>query len=342
MHTGYARQGLGWDEFFACIALLFTGASLGTMIVGVNAGLGKHLWNQTARDLVLSVKMIYVFVIVIVLCFGALKVSILCLYLRMTSGRRHYRTIYTVLAIIACHDIAATIASIFQCHPISEFWNIGHNLEHDGKCINILTFNIFNSAFSVAGDLVIWALPLPVIWNLKVPVARKAGLYGLLGVSAIAVVASCVRLSSIIIWTHSSDISWNYILLPFLCNLEACVALITSSIPAIYPLFRKPPPNVRQSMMMMKQQQQNNEWNSQGSTLITDSRPSRWSRLSWLGPGILKTKEIDVQISEKELASVKEEEPMEAPPTTSEGLSKPSSEESIKSHDDEKVVGQAV
>ncbi len=87
--------------------------------------------------------------------------------------------------------------------------------------------------------MVIWALPIPVIWKLKVPFSRKMGLWALVAISSISVVCALVRMASLIIWIRSVDISWNYPLIPFLANMEVCVGLMTSSVPAIYPLFRR-------------------------------------------------------------------------------------------------------
>ena len=80
-------------------------------------------------------------------------------------------------------------------------------------------------------------------------------------------VCSILRLSSIIVWVNSSDISWNFPLIPFFTTLEACVALITSSVPAIYPFLRKPQPNNSYHSMPTLRQAPSNGWRSQDSTL---------------------------------------------------------------------------
>lgn len=129
--------------------------------------------------------------------------------------------------------------AIFQCTPIHEFWAIGNPLTSP-KCFDILVFDGFNGAWSCMEDVVIWILPIPVIWKLKVPFSRKLGLWTLVAISSISVVCAIVRMASLIIWWRSADISWNYILIPFLANMEVCVGMITSSVPAIYPLFRRP------------------------------------------------------------------------------------------------------
>ena len=65
------------------------------------------------------------------------------------------------------------------------------------------------------------------------------GLWALVAISSISVVCALVRMASLILWMRSIDISWNYPLIPFLANMEVCVGLMTSSVPAIYPLFRR-------------------------------------------------------------------------------------------------------
>ena len=71
------------------------------------------------------------------------------------------------------------------------------------------------------------------------PFSRKMGLWALVAISSISVVCALVRMASLILWMRSIDISWNYPLIPFLANMEVCVGLMTSSVPAIYPLFRR-------------------------------------------------------------------------------------------------------
>lgn len=126
-------------------------------------------------------------------------------------------------------------------------------------------------------------MPIPVVWNLKVSSKRKTGLYGLIMVSLISVICAIARLVSLIVWIRSTDISWNYILIPFLSNMEACVALITSSVPAILPMFRI---TTREPRAPPPPPQPGKEWESQDSTAVpstghgTDRGSKTWSFLS--------------------------------------------------------------
>lgn len=97
--------------------------------------------------------------------------------------------------------------------------------------MHIFAFHTFNSAWNKFEDIVLWLLAVPVVWNLRVPLARKSVLFMLIAISFIAIIVSVVRMVVSVVWIRSADISLDYPLVPFLTNMEACVALMTSSVP---------------------------------------------------------------------------------------------------------------
>ena len=232
------------------------------------------------------------FVIIVTAVLGVLKLSILSLYVRMTPVPSHKLTCYILMGLVAAHDITALFGAIFACSPVSEYWDLNsYTIFENPACIRILPFDIFNSSWSAVEDVVIWILPIPIVWGLKVSTRRKMGLYILLGVSAVSVICAIIRLAVTIVWIRSADISWNYPLIPFLSNIEACIAVITSSVPAIQLLFKRaqprPPPEAQPSL---PRKEQTKELESQGSDTVipstageTDKQSSKtWSLLSRL------------------------------------------------------------
>ncbi|KAI4090466.1 MAG: hypothetical protein L6R37_007878 [Teloschistes peruensis] len=209
---------------------------------------------------------------------------------------------------------------MFECTPISDFWNIEDIFNNQWGCVNIILMDIFTNSWSAFEDVVIWLLPIPILWNLKVPSAKKFGLYTLIAISFISVICAAIRVAAFVIWINSSDISWNFPIYPLLCTIESSVALITSSLYAIYPLFRKPAPEHRRSVVLPAAAPSDSEkqWDSQGSTLgngHAGDRRSRWSILSWKPPGRKGGDEGGMMVK-----SVPEEEPEEmrkevCPPT---------------------------
>ncbi|KAL9577127.1 MAG: hypothetical protein Q9212_006568 [Teloschistes hypoglaucus] len=222
------------------------------------------------------------------------------------------------MVFVCLYATATLFASMFECTPISDFWNIEDIFNNQWGCVNIILMDIFTNSWSAFEDVVIWALPIPILWSLKVQSSKKFGLYTLIAISFISVICAAVRVAAFVIWINSSDISWNFPIYPLLCTIESCVALITSSLYAIYPLFRKPAPEHRRSVVCPAAPSSDSEkqWDSQGSTLGTGNacdRRSRWSFLNWKPPG---KKGVDEGGMVK---SVPEEEPEESkevcPPT---------------------------
>lgn len=143
----------------------------------------------------------------------------------------------------------------------------------------------------------------------------SVGLYTLHGISFVSVVCAVIRVVAFVVWINSSDISWEFPIYPLLCTIECCVALVTSSLPAIYPLFRKPAPEHRRSVVVNPDSEQ--AWDSQGSTLQSGQagdRRSRWSFLSWNPLHIAKKMEEERSKEQpRKLESIEDEEPR---PTT--------------------------
>ena len=181
----------------------------------------------------------------------------------------------------------------------------------------MLPFDIFNSAWSVLEDIVIWLLPIPTVYYLRLPLRRKLWLYALLAISLISVGCAITRMVFVIVWVRSSDISWNYPLIPFVSNMEACVALMTTSFPALFPLFRSRtprrtihpalPPTAPASPRDAEKQASekvesvgshstNNEWDSRDGTAVpstanqTDRNSGSLSLLSKFRPSTVMSK----------------------------------------------------
>lgn len=64
------------------------------------------------------------------------------------------------------------------------------------------------------------------------------GLYIVVAISGLSIICAIMRLVALIILVHvkPEDVSWNAPFIPFVSVLEVYIALITSSVPAIYPL----------------------------------------------------------------------------------------------------------
>ena len=95
-----------------------------------------------------------------------LKDSLLLQYLRLSIDIGYQRACWALGTVVTAYGIAAVFVGIFSCQPISYGWD---DNVHDGRCIDLLAFWLFNAAFSSATDVIICVLPTPVLRGLSLP-----------------------------------------------------------------------------------------------------------------------------------------------------------------------------
>ena len=115
--------------------------------------------------------------LVLELLYGPLialeKTSILLLYRRIFSVHRWFR--FTTDALIVYIWMWATsefLVAIFQCQPIAYQWD----KSIPGDCINQLAYFRWISVPNVIHDVVMLAMPAPMIWKLQIGLRQKLAL----------------------------------------------------------------------------------------------------------------------------------------------------------------------
>ncbi len=108
------------------------------------------------------------------LCLAAVKISILEFYRRMFPTFPARVAIYSVLAFVIALIVASVALVIFQCSPVSYFWN----RTSQGRCIGQIDAIIGISIPNIISDFAILVLPMPIIWHLRIPKVHKVALTG--------------------------------------------------------------------------------------------------------------------------------------------------------------------
>ena len=70
--------------------------------------------------------------------------------------------------------ITVVLVTCLQCRPLAKFWNP----TIPGYCIDPLKYILGNQGVNIALDIIIFALPWPMIWGLQRPWADKIALSG--------------------------------------------------------------------------------------------------------------------------------------------------------------------
>lgn len=219
------HDGLGLDDW-AIIATL--GGSIGCTVAGVLAidqGLGKDLWTLRPDQIT---QMLLVFEVLAVLYFATLtllKLSIIFFYIRIFTSRGARRLLWGTAGFTLVWGFVYVIVAIFQCQPISYFWNKWDGL-HEGKCLNINAITASNAGISIALDF--WSLGIPLwhLWGLSMHWKRKVGVALMFVVGAFVTLMSILRLQALVHFAKSTNVSWEFLGVSRWSTLEVGVGMI--------------------------------------------------------------------------------------------------------------------
>lgn len=93
------------------------------------------------------------------------KASVLVLYLRTFPNRRFKIAVCIVATYVLLWWVSIFLATIFQCNPISDNW--GTQLSRMSGCISDINIVYETAAVtSLVSDVLILALPFPLVWKL--------------------------------------------------------------------------------------------------------------------------------------------------------------------------------
>lgn len=120
-------------------------------------------WSQN----IFSVEVIYVCIL------ATLKTSILAFYLRIFQIQRWLRwMLYGLIAYLWMWWVSVFIAIFLQCQPLAYLWDLSLN----GTCFDRTAFYRWLSVPSLVHDVALLVIPVPMVWNLQMPIKQKVAL----------------------------------------------------------------------------------------------------------------------------------------------------------------------
>ncbi|KAI5239704.1 hypothetical protein E4T43_06562 [Aureobasidium subglaciale] len=174
-----AKAAIWWDD-----GLLWSGSFMALVmsalfIHGAQLGLGEYEEQVSSSQLESIFKILFTNNLIHLWALAAIKASLLLFFNRMfaSSNNTLRWTVYSSLCLIFIWVITFTAISIFQCTPVSFFWDSGIT----GQCITSnwtsrTAIAICDTAFNLATDFLCLMAPFQVLRKLQLPAGKKAGL----------------------------------------------------------------------------------------------------------------------------------------------------------------------
>ncbi|KAJ1325334.1 hypothetical protein MN608_10046 [Microdochium nivale] len=228
--------GIGVDDILIMVA-----APLGVgMLIcqGFYAPVGTGYEMATNMHFVVNAQFIFymsfVMEIIYVPCLALSKASMLFFYRRVFSTTSMHRVIDISLVVVFCWAIAFECACIFICKPINFFW-LRQGEGSCGEYVPMIQSLIATNAF---GDLIIMALPIPVVWSLQMRRNEKVGVLSSFALALGCVVIAVFRVIYIAKVDLEGDITGTMATTVLLFALEPNLAILAVSIPMLRPLYK--------------------------------------------------------------------------------------------------------
>lgn len=183
------------------------------------------------------------------------KLSIIMFYHRIFPVRPVTYALYFCAFLVIGWWLAVYIIIVVQCRPVSYFWEQYVDPTAPGECINIYKFFIGNASASVVTDFIILLVPLPSVWQLKMPIVQKLAVCGIFLLGGLYVspfffstasanlssvcIAGVVRVHSLTFMVKSPDLTWNMAQSFVWSCVEPCIGIVSACLPTLRPLLRR-------------------------------------------------------------------------------------------------------
>ncbi|KAH0368598.1 hypothetical protein KCU65_g3807, partial [Aureobasidium melanogenum] len=228
---------VSWDDYLMILATLVFYLDVVCFQYIVKVGLGRHLWDVSAADFSPAFPEVWTFAAMIYsVCMLIVKMSVLMLYRRLFPIE-NFRYLWWICAFCTVgYGLGAIFSSLFACVPVRANWDLAIPAS---RCINKKAFYIGNGAMNIATDLMILALPIPIVWRLTLELRQKIILSVVFTLGSISCVISLVRLLSIVTWIRVGDDDITYTLQSIVVwsEIELAACILCANAPCLRPFF---------------------------------------------------------------------------------------------------------
>ncbi|KAF7156379.1 hypothetical protein CNMCM6106_009646 [Aspergillus hiratsukae] len=197
-------------------------------------GLGLPLALRPRADLPTYTKLNYAGRPFYQLGIAGFKAALCINYLHLLSktSKRFYRMlIWAVIILSTLGHVAGTLVLILNCNPVARAWN---PFIH-GKCLPVGPTFYGLAGFTIVCDVVIIFLPIPLLLQLNVKPAQKAGVVCLFLLGLFTTICSILRLTQI---HRVVSVDGDSTMLVLWGTIEFNIGNIVTSLPFLTPLLK--------------------------------------------------------------------------------------------------------
>ncbi|EGX97040.1 hypothetical protein CCM_01699 [Cordyceps militaris CM01] len=236
---------VGVDDGLALASLACFIAFVGLTIELIRLGSGRHfayIQYTMDNDTMLLTQLIdfiahIIYTIALLLC----RVSGLAFYWRLCHMHDKFKlTIQIVFGFLVAGFLPQLLLIIFHCKPVTGWWPYDFQPEFGRfECLQWGLVYVVNSSVSLLCDLLIFGIPIAMLWTLEMTRRKKIQLGSILLPGILVIAISITRLILVIRGQWEADMSWEYNPMLGVEVAEIGATLIALSVPGVKPMYDK-------------------------------------------------------------------------------------------------------
>lgn len=226
-----------WDDWLMVIAAFFSCGTTAVVIMATQIyGWDIHVWDLQLSQMETGRKASMAGQGLFLLASSFVKMSILVSYLRIAPERSLFRRlVWATFAVVVLAMVVFFVLLWTQCIPTSSYWNLFANHR---DCMPEGPPLVAQIVINVVTDFIIYVVPMPTLFHLRLPSSQRIGLMVLFGVGGVIVVAGSFRAY----WVHyvlydTYDVTWEGFYIWIWTAIETNAGVICGCIPALKPLL---------------------------------------------------------------------------------------------------------
>ncbi|KAI9760761.1 MAG: hypothetical protein M4579_001499 [Chaenotheca gracillima] len=283
----------GWDDGLCIVATAFTVTFNAVVIKQLEYGLATYNWDLDTRSFLMNqlsgwIEWNAIGALCYIITFGFIKLSILLLYLRV-FGVAHNGTriaIWCVFGLVSAVIVSNVFGNLFLCVPVKKLFVF--NSPGECKFDAILKLGRFQSYMQIFTDIMVTAIPIPMVFKLRMPAPQKIGIMAIMATGFVVTIISIIRLTLLYPKVQSTlpiDVAQQYPT-TYWSVIEVNLALVCASAPALKQFIGHTIPVVRSygSNITPRLSNITNSLPS-GSNSSSNNKTARWGSLSALKSG---------------------------------------------------------
>ncbi|KAG7005730.1 hypothetical protein G7Y79_00018g045370 [Physcia stellaris] len=232
----WITRNFGLDDATIALAQAITAVGKGFVVTEVSYGLGQHRSRLSDGQYGNYLKYDFLDWAQFFVALLVTKISICLFLLRLSQFNRLRAVLYGLIGFLFTTHIPLILMYVLQCDPIRKAWDRGV----PGKCWSrnlVENVVIAQGVFSFLTDFACAAFPAMLLWNVKIKLRTKFGVYFLMSAGVITAAIAIARTA--FSWQiKSDDLSWVGIPGALTRVFEVNIGVIAACAPVMRPFVR--------------------------------------------------------------------------------------------------------